>query len=198
MNQSENINELSAALSKAQGEIDSAKKTSANPFFKSKYADLSEVIKAAKKSLADNGLSVMQMTYYDGAQTQLITQVNHSSGQWIRGSFLIKPVKDDPQGMGSAITYARRYCYAAAIGIAQDDDDAEQAVGRKQKPANDDAARMFRDNMAKDISGAIAAGDELSVREIFDSLGDEKKNVWNRLSQDDKNKAKEMLANTQG
>lgn len=87
--------ELFTALAKAQGEIENAKKDTANDFFKSKYADLASVINAAKKPLADNGLSILQLTQIDAnGNLILITQLSHSSGQFIRGFYPIKPVKD--------------------------------------------------------------------------------------------------------
>ena len=87
--------ELFTALAKAQGEIENAKKDTANDFFKSKYADLASVINAAKKPLADNGLSILQLTEIDAnGNLILITQLSHSSGQFIRGAYPIKPVKD--------------------------------------------------------------------------------------------------------
>lgn len=87
--------ELFTALAKAQGEIENAKKDTANDFFKSKYADLASVINAAKKPLADNGLSILQLTQIDAnGNLILITQLNHSSGQFIKGFYPIKPVKD--------------------------------------------------------------------------------------------------------
>lgn len=136
MNTSEQINELAAAMAKAQGAFDHAKKDVANAFFKSKYADLASVIDAAKKPLADNGLTVIQTTEFDESHgVILVTTLAHSSGQWITGRYPIHPVKNDPQSFGSAITYARRYCFSAITGIAADDDDGNAASG------NHDAAQ---------------------------------------------------------
>lgn len=129
--QSDNINELAAALSKAQASITHAQKHVDNTFFKAKYADLPAVIDAAKSHLSANGLSVTQMTDIEGDNVVLVTQLNHSSGQWIRSWYPIKPVKPDPQGMGSAVTYARRYAYSAMVGVAAigEDDDGNAASG---------------------------------------------------------------------
>ena len=140
--QSDSINELAAALAKAQGEMENAKKDVTNAFFKSKYADLASVIDAAKQPLAKNGLSVVQYTITnDAGDVVLFTQLNHSSGQWISGTYPIKPVKNDPQGMGSAITYARRYTFSAIVGIASEDDDGNAASGK-------DAPRSVFENSA--------------------------------------------------
>jgi hypothetical protein len=154
--QSESIKELSTALSKAQGEFYHAKKDVNNTFFKSKYADLASVIDAAKKPLSDNGLAVIQITdFTENGDTYLITTLSHSSGEWISGRYPIKPVKADPQGMGSAITYARRYAFSAITGIAADDDDGNAASGNagehsNEKPWFNDFDKL-KDRMVADI-----------------------------------------------
>lgn len=134
MTQSDQLNELSAALAKAQGEMQGASKDSENPFFKSNYADLASVWAACRGPLSKNGLSVVQTTghFESNDNLSLLTTLLHSSGQWIRGIMPVKPVKSDPQGMGSAISYARRYALAAIVGVYQVDDDAEGAQGRTQ------------------------------------------------------------------
>ena len=131
MNKSEAINDLAAALAKAQSQMTGAIKDSANPFFKSKYADLASVWEACRKPLSDNGLSVTQMV--NGAN--LDTLLMHASGQWVSSTAVLAPVKNDPQGMGSCISYMRRYCLAAIVGVFQQDDDAESAVGRNPNRA---------------------------------------------------------------
>jgi len=134
--QSESIAKLSEALAKAQGEMGHAQKAADNPFFKSKYADLPAVIDAARSHLSKYGLSVIQVTDFTPDGISLITQLNHSSGEWIRGSYPVRPVKQDPQGFGSALTYARRYAYQSMVGIATslDDDDGNAASGNSIKP----------------------------------------------------------------
>jgi hypothetical protein len=135
MNQSESITKLSEALAKAQSEMSHAHRAADNPYFKSKYADLPAVIDAARPHLSTNGLSVVQVTDHDEVGMWVYTQLSHSSGEWIRGKYKVKPVKDDPQGIGSAITYARRYAYQAMVGIASslDDDDGNAASGLGKK-----------------------------------------------------------------
>lgn len=127
MEKSEQINELALALNKAQKEIESAKKTSDNPFFHSKYADLASVYEACKEALNKNGLSVIQTLGYDEKHSYLMTTLVHSSGQWIAGKMVLLNNKGDMQGLGSAVTYARRYSLAAMVGVAQEDDDANEA-----------------------------------------------------------------------
>lgn len=130
MMQSEQINELAAALAKAQGAIKGATKDTKNDFFKSKYADLASVWDACRDQLAANGLSVIQTMDDAERGITVVTTLAHSSGQWIRGRLTMRPVKDDPQGVGSAITYARRYALAAMVGVAPEDDDGNAASGR--------------------------------------------------------------------
>lgn len=128
MNKSDSIKELAAALAKAQGEIRGATKDSANPFFKSKYADLASVMDACREPLSKNGLAIIQTTEAsDGTMVSLQTMLAHSSGEWITGVVSMKPVKNDPQGIGSCLTYARRYGLMAMVGIAPEDDDGNRA-----------------------------------------------------------------------
>jgi hypothetical protein len=132
MNQSESIAKLATALSIVQGKLSHAKKDSANPFFKSKYADLESVWDACRDLLAGNGLSVMQFPgeFIDGTMS-MTTILAHSSGEWIGQEMSLPVSKPDAQGSGSALTYMRRYALAAVIGVVQADDDANAAVQSK-------------------------------------------------------------------
>lgn len=128
MSQSDAVNDLFSALAKAQGEIKSALKDSTNPHYKSKYADLASVWDACRGPLSKNGLSVCQYTQNNETGMSLVTQLSHVSGQWVRGEMPLLCARNDMQGLGSAITYARRYSLAAMVGVAQDDDDGNAAV----------------------------------------------------------------------
>ena len=127
MKKSEDIKELASALCKAQAEMSGAKKKANNPFFKSKYANLEEIISCAKDALMNNGLSVAQFPVTSDMSAGVTTLLMHSSGQWIEDTLLLKCSKQDPQGMGSAITYARRYAYQSVLGIPSEDDDGNVA-----------------------------------------------------------------------
>lgn len=127
-NQSDQINELACALAKAQSEIQPALKDSVNPFFKSKYADLSSVWSACKPALSKNGLAVLQTMDNLNGQLVLLTTLAHSSGQWIRSPLPIVSAKQDAQSIGSAITYMRRYSLAAMVGVTTDEDDDGNAA----------------------------------------------------------------------
>jgi hypothetical protein len=153
MDKSESINELAMALSKAQSEITGAKKDSKNPFFGSNYADLASCWDACREALSANGLAVLQttsrgepvtiqwetmdkesgeVTQYkvDTVETVIVTTLLHSSGQWISSPLPMIPRDASPQGIGSAITYGRRYGLCAMVGVAQVDDDGNTASGR--------------------------------------------------------------------
>ena len=136
MTKSDTIAELAKALAKAQAMMEGAKQDAENPFFKSRYSTLSSVWDACRKPLSENGLSVVQPCS-DDADGKLVieTTLLHSSGEWITGRLALNPVKNDPQGIGSAITYGRRYSLAAMVGISPEDDDAEKAMDREKKPA---------------------------------------------------------------
>lgn len=127
------LGELFKALAKAQAAMEEAKKDSNNPFFKSNYADLASVIKASRKALAANDLSVIQRIKVVEDQKFLFTRLGHASGQWIESYTPINPSKEDIQSFGSYITYLRRYSYAAMVGVASsdEDDDGEKAMDRK-------------------------------------------------------------------
>lgn len=127
--QSESIGKLVEALSKVQGSLPPVTKSSDNPFFKSKYADLASVWDACRGPLAENGLAVIQVCVPTSAPNKLAlkTILAHSSGEWISGVIEMTPVKQDPQAAGSAITYARRYGLQAIVGIAPEDDDGNEA-----------------------------------------------------------------------
>jgi hypothetical protein len=127
MQQSDSIKEIAAALAKAQGEIKGAVKDSTNPHFKSKYADLASVWDACRAALSKNGLAVFQTTETTADGIFLVTTLAHSSGEWMRGTFPVQPVQNTPQGLGSAMTYARRYSLAAMVGVAPEDDDGQAA-----------------------------------------------------------------------
>jgi hypothetical protein len=118
------------AFVKLQADIRPAIKDATNPAFRSKYADLAAVWEAVKQPLAAHGFSVIQSPDFDGDAMWLKTTILHMSGERIEGRYPIRPVKNDPQGFGSAITYARRYSISAMLGvIADDDDDGNAASG---------------------------------------------------------------------
>lgn len=159
---SEQINELAAALAKAQGEMTGAIKDTANLFFKSKYADLAAVLDACRNPLSKNGLAVTQTLDYGASGVSLVTTLMHSSGQWTSSTLPVNPVKDDPQGLGSCITYMRRYALAAIVGVAQVDDDGHAASGKTlgahpEQPGPNDGQTAFEEyRIPRHLNAALA------------------------------------------
>lgn len=140
MNKSESIKELATALSAAQLEIENATKNAANPHFRSKYADLAEVLNTVRPVFAKHGLGILQFPSYENGTASVETMLTHSSGEFISGVSSCHVTKDDAQGVGSATTYLRRYSLAAVAGIAQEDDDAESAIGRGKQSTGKSAS----------------------------------------------------------
>ncbi len=183
MVKSENINELAGALSKAQGVMANAIKDSSNPFFKSKYADLTSVIEAIKEPLSTNGLSYSQIIDSENGEIFVETILMHTSGQYLSSKFKLKLSKDDMQGMGSAITYARRYALQSISGLSAEDDDGESAVGRKPqvngiksgeemlKEAKESSFVLKSDMQSLIGNAKINKWDEEDVRKYIATLG---------------------------
>lgn len=134
-NRSESIKELATALSKCQGKMESASKDAANPFFKSRYATLAAVWDACREPMAANGLSVVQLPEVSEECVKLETILMHTSGEYISSTLVMRPVKNDPQGLGSCITYARRYALASVVGVSPEDDDGNGATMPNRKAA---------------------------------------------------------------
>jgi len=120
---SETIGELAKALVKAQAAMRPVKKDLENPFFKSKYADLAAVWENCRKPLTENGLSVVQIPESEDGSVIIKTVLLHESGEWISGQLQLTLAKSDPQAVGSAITYGRRYALAAMTGMCAEDED---------------------------------------------------------------------------
>lgn len=131
MKHSDSLAKIAPALVAALAHIAGAKKGKTNPAFKSRYADLESVIAASKEILADNELTLVQFPGVCASGVlNLETIFLHSSGEWISGEMGIALGKTDPQGVGSALTYARRYAQMAALNMPAVDDDGERAMGR--------------------------------------------------------------------
>src|SRR5688572_24509530 len=110
---SQDLGELTKALVAAQAEFPAIPQTSENPFFKSKYADLADIKAITVPITTKHGLAVTQHPSHNDRGDTLVTMLLHSSGQFIKSEMELHPVKNDPQGQGSALTYARRYAYVA-------------------------------------------------------------------------------------
>ncbi len=162
MNKSESIKNIAVAMNKAQSQMGGASKDSANPFFKSKYADLSSVVQAIKEPFADNGLSYVQFPIEDQGRIGVETMIMHTSGEYLSQSFTVQLTKQDAQGAGSAITYCRRYGLQAVAGIPSEDDDGNHAAQKQAGPAKLPSVR--------DIQTALDDLDEKQVKSMVGKL----------------------------
>ncbi len=134
MFKSDEIDKLAASLAKFQSKVKNPANTANNPFYKSKYAPLQDILNGVRPLLAENGLSVIQVPGGDGEHITVSTILLHSSGQYIETEpVTLKVDKVTPQGAGSAVTYGRRYALSAVLGIASEDDDDGNAH-EKGKP----------------------------------------------------------------
>ena len=162
MNKSESITELSKALVKFHSVMGKVSKDAKNPFYKNKYASLSNIIEAVTEPLNNNGLCVVQMPCNEGLTSMLI----HESGEWI-SSTSSTPVKDetDPQKLGSAITYARRYALGAILSLNIDEDDDGQIASTPPtappKKVIEDGSKEFMAIVDWIINGKVNKDGEL-------------------------------------
>lgn len=159
MNKSDQINELAAALAKAQAKLENASKSSNNSHFKTRYADLAEVINTVRPVFAEHGLAVTQCPSFEAGIVSVETVLMHSSGQWMSSVVSAPVTKQDAQGVGSAITYCRRYSLAAVAGIAQEDDDANSAVGHATRQQPKQAKPVISAKQAAELRAALQAAE---------------------------------------
>lgn len=178
MKMSEQINELAAALAKAQGEMRFAAKANVNPHFKSKYADMASVIEAIREPLARNGLAHTQLCREGEGGTVIVdTVLMHLSGQYIASSMTMRPVKNDPQGIGSALTYARRYALQGICGLASDDDDGN-AASASSAPPSQYVERAPQRNVDADIAQYTERVKAAKTNEELLAAGRDCRAVW--------------------
>lgn len=181
--------QLMAALATAQAEIENASKTSANPYFESRYADLAEVLNTCRPVLAKHHIAIMQSTGFDGATVAVTTVLCHKDGGWVSATANCVPAKTDAQGIGAATTYLRRYSLAAMVAIAQEDDDGNSAQhagkpvpvsARKPEPERFlDARQALRDAGSLSELGAVWRDLSANARK---ALAEEKDSAKTRLS----------------
>lgn len=164
------IAELSAAMARAFGAIEGAIKGKANPAFRSRYADLAAVVDAIKPALAEHGLWFRQVTHPADGGVCVETVIHHASGQSIGcGPLFVPAMKQDPQGFGAALTYARRYSLMTAFGVPAEDDDGNAASGRhapaQQRPAAPPPAdpEVSAADHAKWIAGMVTSMREAAL-----------------------------------
>lgn len=150
MNKSDSIEHLAVALAKAQGDMENPSFDTMNPFFKNKYASLATVRDTVTPALAKQGLSLVQLIGHQEGGITCETVLLHASGQFISSTLYMPSAKQDAQGYGSAITYARRYALMAICGVVGDeDDDAQGAVKAKITPTAGAHETLTKDQIAK-------------------------------------------------
>lgn len=176
MNKSESIKELATALCKFQGSVEKIKKTATNPFFKSKYANLADILDVIREPLSESGLSFVQ---FPKGEHELDTMLMHVSGEWISETYKMAPTKNDPQGLGSAITYQRRYALGSILGLNIDDDDdgnkASEPIKKAiQTPTIQQPINQLSKVLDKQLTQAILTLETVAeaekVKAIWDSM----------------------------
>lgn len=174
--------QISAALVKAQKAFGPALKSSTNPHFKSKYADLAACVEAVIDGLNNAGIALIQKQHPHDGGVCVETIFVHESGETFSAGMLTVPAaKQDPQGYGSALTYARRYSLMAACGIAPEDDDGNAAKAPKKE-----AVRTTLAKYVQAIQDHIANERDLGVLRAYDEAWDQGEefaaSVWNSLT----------------
>ena len=169
------IKDFVSALAKAQGVMKPAVFNKVNPHFKTRYADFTSCMDACRQPLSDNGIAVMQYCETIEGKLNLVTMLAHVSGQWVKSEFPLIASKMDSQGIGSAMTYAKRYNLCGMVGIVADedvDDDGEASVGRgkqtetsKPKESNAPTQKINTSQigMIKNLKGKL---DEECIKKI--------------------------------
>lgn len=191
---------ISSAFVRAQKEFSPALKTSSNPHFKSKYADLAACVEAVLDALNNNGIALMQLTHETDSGVMVETTFIHESGEVLSGGKLHVPApKQDPQGYGSALSYARRYSLMAACGIAPEDDDGNAASRPTTKPAGfktlptdgagdgiSEDRKIKLEEYAQYITDCKGMGDWVALKACLDEVveNEEKLYLWTKLKSD--------------
>lgn len=189
------MKQISAAFVKAKRSFGPALKDKTNPAFRSKYADLGACLEAVEDALLENGIALLQETFEDPSGVTVETVFLHESGEERRcGKLHVPASKQDPQGYGSALTYARRYSLMAACGIAPEDDDGNAATKATKAPvipatAKADTAGMSKERQAQIDNLAVTAirlfgeGKQVAAYEALSGVveTEEKLYLWNIL-----------------
>jgi len=191
MKTSDSITAIAPALVKAQALIEDAVKDSSNPAFRSKYADLSAVLAVIRKPMADNDLCVLQSPDRSDGGVEVETRILHKSGEWISQSCFIPITKWDAHGMGSGITYGRRYGLMAIFCIGTEDDDGNTAVQSGPSAPVKKAAPKVNVEKVLDAGKAAAANGTDALRNWYKGLPNDERGA---IDADALNVLKELAA----
>ncbi len=166
----------------AQKATEAVKKASTNPAFKSKYADLAAVVEAIVPALNAHGIGVIQFPSFDGEIVGVTTTLLHKGGSSVTGTLHMRPTKADPQGIGSSVTYSRRYSLMAMVGAAPEDDD-----GNAASAPGEGGKRFNRSEEAAFVTAAIAAIDALETETACGEWYGANVNMLKQATADDRN-----------
>jgi len=196
---------IASALVKAQRGFAPALKTSTNPHFRSKYVDLAGCVEAVVDSLNAAGIALIQRTSEDATGVTVETVFVHESGEMLEcGKLHVPAAKQDPQGYGSALTYARRYSLMAACGIAPEDDDGNAASRVKVSATKTELVQPNRMSILADVAAAInermSANDLIGAFEEFQGITDieEKTALWGLLDSKTRSSIKKHAESLKG
>lgn len=192
-NKSESIQKLAVALVKFNSEMKIIEKDASNPHFKNRYASLDTIIEDVRPLLAKHGLAVLQFPGGDGEKFTLRSMLIHESGEWIESEpITMRPVKNDPQGVGSCNTYARRYSLSSLLSLNTGEDDDgnnathgngqhtnSQAHTSSQQPRNTET----RSNGTAASSGQSTVSNGLNAKSRVMNMMNEMKWDWNKLGE---------------
>lgn len=191
---SETTAKLDAALAAAQGEIEAASKDKINPAFKSRYADLTAVWGAVRPALAKHGISVTQWPVHgEDGRLHIITRIAHN-GEWIKAHFSIPVTKQDPQGYGSATTYAKRFTLAAALGVVADEDDDGNAASHRPPYEMKKAVASHQPAVESIADTFIRKFNEATSAEAFEDQVTKARAAWSRFDKDGKDKVANSIS----
>jgi hypothetical protein len=183
MKRSETIAELAKALVKFNSKVSKISKDANNPFFKNNYATLDNIIDEVRPILTENGLSILQIPSGDGENVIMKTLLLHESGEFLESDELImKPVKNDPQALGSAISYARRYSLNAFLSLNTGEDDDGNNASQPQKPKQQQQSKppvsgdsnLISDAQKKKMNAQITQMEKkfnLTREQVIETLG---------------------------
>lgn len=182
MLKSESIAALAKAIALSQLHVENALKSSTNPHFKSKYADLAEILNTVRPVFSANGIAIVQTPTFESGVASVETMLCHESGEFI-SSICSSPVsKQDAQGIGSAITYLRRYSLAAMCGIAQEDDDGQHAVQEQQTQRQAPSRKLSNAEREMGVADMKGAPDEAALKQVWADYHAMAKNIGDRES----------------
>ena len=174
---------LFAALALAQAEVENATKGSVNPHFKSRYADLAEVLNTVRPVFSKHGIAIIQSTGFSDGLVSVTTALVHKEGGYVTSVASCTPAKVDAQGVGAATTYLRRYSLAAATGVAQEDDDGQSAAHNRPAPV---AAPAKPSNALLDV---LAATEDATSEDVLRNLY----KATETLNEHEKNEARKAI-----